>query len=386
MRGVKGMFTKLLLSVALSTSLFASENAMAQEKKAATKSAQSKLSKSEQAKQKAAADAAKKKADAEAALKKAEKEKEEKEAAQKAQELADQKAKEATLLGYLKSKFSLSYHGEYLFTRDADNKLKDFSWMHNPTLVYRPLENWRLLVTSEFKYFDSGVKGSYINRHYRSLYSITRENVLTEQDHGVKLDLGVARRVFDQKMSGGKPTSYGNWRLTSSLRKTINPNFTTSLFAQYLRNDPTELGKPKANMWDHSLELIPSFSWQITDKFSWFFNDDIVLNLPRNSGQAVKYDISHEMNIGFWTYQFTDKHSAYFQFKYLHFTGASFQESFQNQMDWFDYYIGHTYQITQKMSFTTEVGSTMFKGGDGRDFFAKDIQYPGVYFYFDFRL
>lgn len=383
------MFKKLITTTAVMACVMTSNYAMAQQNK-----------KTQTATQKALE--AKKKTEAEA-LKKAEdlkKQAEEKAKKEKAKEEEAKKAAEAEVAknapihqkawNYLKSTVSLSYHGEYLFRRpdiysanEDNHDIKDFYWMHNPTVIYRPVQDWRILATSEFKYFDSGKSGSYINRHYRSLFSITRENVLTEEKDGIKMDLGVARRVFDMRAS---PTSYGNWRLTSNFKKTINPNFSTSLFAQYLLSDPKEAGKAMPNMWKHGFELIPSFSWQITDKLSWFFNDDIVINTPRNSGQAEKIDISHEMNIAYLSYQFNDKHSAYFQYKYLHFTKKSFQEAFRNQMDWFVYYAGYTYAITPKMSITTEVGSTVFKGGDNKDFFAKDIKYPELFVYFDWRL
>ena len=384
------MFKKLLTTTAVMTSIMASGHAIAQQStRQTTKTTQAATTKALEDKKKAEADAlkkaeeAKKKAAADAA--KAEQEKKDAEALALANAPTHQK-----IWNYLKSTVTVSYHGEYLFRRpdiyspnSADHGIKDFYWMHNPTIIYRPIENWRILATSEFKYFDSGVAGSYINRHYRSLFSITRENILTEDKNGVKMDIGVARRQFDKEFPG---SAHGNWRLVTNFKKTFNPNFSTSLLAQYLYNDPKNAQKTAGNMWNHSVELIPSFSWQITEKLSWFFNDDIVINTPRNSGQAEKIDISHEMNIAFLSYQFNDKHSAYFQYKYLHFTKKSFQEAFRNKMDWFDYYIGHTYAITPKVSFTTEIGSTMFKGGDGKDFFAKNIKYPELYFYFDWRL
>ena len=97
-------------------------------------------------------------------------------------------------------------------------------------------------MSSEFKYFDSGKKSSYINRHYRSLVSIARENVLTEMKDGIKLDIGVARRIMDQK---GPGVTYGSWRLTTNIRKTLSPTFTAGMFSQILLNDPTEVGKPR---------------------------------------------------------------------------------------------------------------------------------------------
>lgn len=375
------MFSKLTISLAVTMSLMLASNASAQTKKADPKKAAE-----------AKAVEAKKAEEARlAAAKKAEEDKALEEKRLKDAEAAAAKAETkdtSGVLGYMKSHFSFSYHGEYLFVRkditsanEDDHDIQDARLMHNPTLIYRFLPNWRFLVTSEFKYTDAAAKRSWVNRHYRSLVLLTRENVLTEKEHGVKLDLGIGRRVFDRQH--GTFPIYGNNRVNASISKKVNEQLATSLFVQYLANDPVA-GKIDPTTWKHSVEIIPSFTFQITDKISYFFNDDFIINTPWHGDTNKDLDMSHEMNIGVVSYQFNDKNSAYFQFKYLHF-GESFDETNTNT-DYFDYYIGHTYSFTPKLSVTGEIGSTAFKGRDGRAFFAESIRYPELALYLDWAL
>jgi hypothetical protein len=391
------MFSKLTTSLVLMMSVMLASNSFAQtvqtKKKQSSKKSSAKTTVS--AADQAALDAAAaKKAEEEAKALEAKRLEEAKAAAEKA------KAAEANsgFLGYLKSHFTASYHGEYYFQRridfdqdaldngtpvdENDKKLQDLKIMHNPTVTYRFLNNWKFLATSEFKYTDAAVKGTFINRHYRSLFLLTRENVLVEKEDGIKLDLGIGRRVFDR--NHGAATSYGNNRVNATIGKKFGDKFSTSTLIQYLGNDPAK-GKIKSTTWKHSLELIPSFTWQITEKLSYFFNDDFVLNSAWQNNTAKTLDFSHEMNIGVVSYQFNDKNSAYFQFKYLRVANAPFQDP--NKIDdWFEYYIGHTYAFTPKISLTSEIGSEIFRAHDGRDFFARKLKYPEFALYVDMSL
>ena len=372
------MFSKFTISLATMMSLMLVTNVFAQTKKTTQKKATD--AKALEAKKASDAEAAKL---AEAAL-----EAKRLEEAKAASEKANAQISGSGPLGYIKSHFTASYHGEYYFTRkdiasanDKDHDIQDLKIMHNPTIVYRPLTNWKFLATSEFKYTDAETKGTYINRHFRSLFLLTRENVLTEKENGIKLDIGGGRRLFDRNKS--QASSYGNTRLNTTISKKFGEKLSTSLLAQYLTNDPVKY-KITNSTWRHSLELIPSFTFQITEKLSYFFNDDFIINTPWQD-TAKDFDISHEMNIGVVTYQFNDQNSTYFQLKYLHTSGAPFQKVTAVD-DWFEYYIGHTYSFTPKMSVTGEVGSKFIGAKDNRDFFAKEAGYPELAIYLDLAI
>jgi hypothetical protein len=387
------MFSKLTISLAMVLSCTLASNAMAQTKKAdQKKTANAKAieaKKAEEARLNAAA--ANKRAEDQKTLE-AKRTEEAKAAAAK----AEASPTSSGVLGYIKSHFSAAYHGEFYFTRkdiSSENKddhgLQDFKQLHNPTIIYRPLKNWKLLVTSEFKYNDNGPAGTYINRHFRDLILLTRENILTEKENGLKMDIGIGRRIFDR--NHGLASSYGNNRLNTTLSKGFfEEKLTTSILIQYLNNDPAIV---KPITYKHSLELIPSFTWQITDKISYFFNDDFIFNTSWNKNNYNDTDFSHEMNVGVITYKFDDKNSTYFQFKYLRFSNPAagqpnvgpFQKV-RNTDDWFEYYIGHAYSFTPKITVTGEVGSKIFGASDGRDFFAKEVAYPEFALYLDMAI
>jgi hypothetical protein len=298
---------------------------------------------------------------------------------------------------------SLSYHGEYYMMRRLPDspteptaeqkKLQDFHIMHNPTIVIRPLTNWKILATSELKYSDSTANSpsqTYINRHYRSLFLLTRENLFTEKVDGFRMDASLGRRVFDAHFG----SSYGNSRANVSLSKKFGEH-SSSLLVQYLLNDPKK-GKKAPTTWRHSLELIPSFTYQITDKLSWLFNDDIVINrtgwgdpLP---GQK-EWTVSHEMNIAYLNYQINDQHAPYLQLKYNHVEGYRKSDPANGlptpameHTNNYEYYVGHAWPFTPKTTVTFEVGGELFVGKDGRDFFSEKLKYPEFAVYLDLSL
>ncbi len=299
---------------------------------------------------------------------------------------------DSKILDYITSHFSASYHGEmYGVRRDTtsedakDREIKDFKILHNPSLIYKPSENWQVLTTAEFKFSDqeAGVAGaSYPNAFYRALATLTRKNILTESENGIKMDLGVGRRQFntgsDQSLEGEYAlASYGNNRVFSTLSKKLG-DVDSSLFLQYLHND---YKKTSDSTWKHGVELIPSISLQLTSNLSYFFNDDINLNTAKTENTDRPFSITHEMNIGVLTYQWTDKISTYYQLKYLHL--ESFSAEFQSQDDYLENYAGLTYAFTPKQSVTFEVGNELAHARDGRDGFSKKIAYPELALYVD---
>lgn len=295
------------------------------------------------------------------------------------------------VLEYLKTHFSASYHGEFLGVRKdatSENKsqraIQDLNIMHNPTLIYRPIENWQLLTTAEFKYSDKAGR-SYPNNFYRGLVTLTRKNILTEKENGVKLDLGIGRRQFntgaDQNAEGKFALpSYGNNRAFGTLSKTIG-KANTSLFLQYLHND---YKVSDADTWKHSVEVLPTVNVQITDKLSYLWNDDIILNTAKSDNVGTSTSWGHEMNVGVVTYQFNDQFSSYYQLKYLH--TEDFSAAFQSQNDWLEHYTGVTFAPTANQSFTFELGSELAAARDGRDGFSKKIAYPEVALYVDLAI
>ena len=291
-------------------------------------------------------------------------------------------------LKYLKDHFKASYNGEYYFVRRdvdsanvEDHKIKDFNLMHNPTIIYNPNKDWSVMSTAEFKYTDQpDAQGpAYPNTFYRALFTLTRNSVLNEKDHGVQLDLGIGRRVFNAGVAG---LPLGNDRIMATVTKKYGKN-TASVFAQYLYND---VKKSSATTWKHSLEVIPSFTWQITEKLSYLFTDDIIFNTPKYSGRQHDISTSHEMNVGYVNYQWNDKINTYYQLKYYHTDGFDQPATGHLNADYMEHYAGLGYAFTSKVTLTGEVGSEIIRAGDGRSFLAKKASYPTFALYLDAAL
>lgn len=289
----------------------------------------------------------------------------------------------AKIFTYMKEKFSVSYHGEYYFVRrdidsadKNDHDIQDLKVMHNPTIIYKPIKNWQLLATAEFKYTDAPAPGSgtFVNDYHRALLTLTRKNILTEKENGVQLDAGIGRRDYNTRTT---PSLYGNDRIFTTLTKTYGKN-NGSLFIQYLYNDPR---KVSALTWEHALELLPTITIQLTEKISYLFTDDINFYTSRYKTNARDISMTHEMNLAYVTYQLTDKISTYYQFKYYH------EDDFTNapKDDYFEHYAGAAYALTPKATATFEIGSELFKAHDKKGF-AKKSRYPELALYLDFSL
>jgi hypothetical protein len=292
-------------------------------------------------------------------------------------------------LKYMKEKFSVSYHGEYYLARrlpyfenstdEKEKDIQDLHIMHNPTLIYKPTNNWQLLATAEFKYSDRPNYIYYPNSFYRSLFTVTRKNILTEEGSGIQLDAGIGRRQFNTGLAAIH--SYGNNRIFTTVSKKFNKH-SGSLFLQYLQNDYKH---PTMATWKHGLEIIPTINLRLTEKLTWLINDDIVINLPNDQGTARNYYISHDMNIGYFNYQWNDKVGTYYQLKYLH-ARYDFTKNYQSDYDSFENYLGISYAYNSKMAFAAEIGSEVFRSGDRKDFFSEKVRYPELAFYVDISL
>ncbi len=375
------MFSKITIVLTLALSLAASNQVFAQAKKPAAKKVTTKRAAKAEVAKKDNASEARALEDAKLAEAKAAAEKLKAEEAKAAAEKAKtQTVVDSSALGIFHKYVTLNYHGEYYFVRrditsanEDDHDIQDLSIMHNPSIIIKPFKNWKFSASSEFKYSDAiPLPATFRNRHQRSLFTLTHENLLTQAENGVKLDMAIARRLNDRIAA---PTNYGNTRFNVKLSKKFNDKLDTNIVIQYLYNDPYKIS---AATWKHGFNLLPYVSYQITDKLSYLFTDDFIIYTPRYSNTKNDIMISHDMNLAYLTYQFTGSQSAYFQFKYLR--EPTFAASAN---DYFSYYIGYSYSVTPKFTLTPEIGSKMFQSRDGKSFFAKDMKYPELALYID---
>jgi hypothetical protein len=294
---------------------------------------------------------------------------------------------------YVKNHFSFAYHGEfYGLRRDvnsesvADQKISDLKIMHNPTITYKMADNWQLSTTAEFKYSDlpdNAADASFPNGFYRGLSTFTRKNVLSEKEHGIELDLGIARRQFNtgsKQASGAYAlSSYGNNRAIATLIKNFGKN-NANLVAQFLNND---FKTNKKTTWKNSVELVPTLTLQLTDKISYMINDDMVINLAKDKSNVKQAAISHEMNFAYVNVQWTDKLGTYLQEKYVHV--EDFTNNFQSQKDSMIQFVGLSFSATPKAIVTFEVSQEVLKSADSRTF-SKGLSNPELALYLDYSI
>ncbi len=287
---------------------------------------------------------------------------------------------------YVKEHFSASYHGEYYFVRrnplDDSNlaanpisrEISDLKILHNPTIIYKPTPNWQVLSTAEFKFSDNPTLDPvFPNAFYRALFTVTRKNIMTEKERGFQLDAGIGRRVFN---AGVASLPLGNTRAFATVSKSFGKH-SASLFAQYLFND---VKQSNLKTWNHGLELIPTLTLQLTEKLSYMFNDDIIINKAKFANQAHDFDISHEMNAAYITYQWTDKLNTYYQLKYYHSEGFAKVREYE---DYTENYAGVGYTFNPKLTLTFEFGSELNHSSDRRDLFSLKSRYPEYTLYVD---
>lgn len=292
---------------------------------------------------------------------------------------AEELSKSKQVLNYVKEKVDVAYHGEYYFAHGADNELSNYNNLHMPILTYKFAKNWKFVGTAEFKYTDNGA-ATYPNRYFRSLFTITRENILTEKDHGIKMDLGIGRRVMDRKSS---PKGYGNTRAFANFSRSIPGGIgknTASLTTQYLYNDPKVI---TAATWRHAYNLIPSISFHFTDKLSWTLQDDIMLYTSYLSTNPRKTQIIHDAVYSTFTYKPNDIVSPYFQLKYGH--GDNFavpEESARVNSDTVSFFIGAGCTLSPKVTLTPELGTDIFTSSDDKTT-AEKFKYIDLALYVD---
>ena len=277
---------------------------------------------------------------------------------------------------YIKEKLKLSLHTEFGVSHQSENqkspnKLNDFTQFYLPSIGWNFKKDFFLLVSSEIKYASVDGTAKFPNRFYRGLISLTKSEILSEKDDGVKLNLGVARRYFDQI---SYPVAYGNTRIIVTLAKTMG---ITSLVlpVTYLQNDPKDT--TDLELWRHTLELTPDLSFKITDKLTLSINDDFLYITPWNNKTLKKSAFTHD-SYGTASYQFTDMFSSTGQFHYVHNQIFNANDS----SDTLGFLVSSGVNTTKNTSISLEMGSVFFESSDQKTL-ASSWNKPDFTVYFD---
>ena len=277
---------------------------------------------------------------------------------------------------YLKEKLKLSLHAEFGLSHETEsqkepNKLNNFTQFYLPSIGWNFKKDFSLVASSELKYASVDGTGGFPNRYYRGLITLTKSEVLSEKDDGVKLNIAFARRYFDQISF---PSAYGNSRFIAIFGKTIG-RASLLLPITYLQNDP----KSTANLelWRHTLELTPDLNFKVSDKLTLGINDDLLITTPWDNSTLHKTTINHE-SYGTATYQFTDMFSGYGQYHYVHTQNFNDNES----TDSLGYLVGAGVNTAKNTTVTFEMGSVLLASSD-RKTFAQSWNKPDFTVYFD---
>lgn len=283
---------------------------------------------------------------------------------------------EAVAPSYLKEKLKLSFHAEIGLSHEeikqTTPKLDNITQFYVPTIGWNFRKDISISTSNEFKYASTDGTADFPNGFYRGLVTLTKSDILTEKENGIKLNLGVARRYNNPRAI---PTTYGNSRLIATVSKTFrNANF--NMQSLYLYNDPKTIS---AKTSKHIFEFIPDVTFKLTDKLSFEFYNDINIITAWQSGTAHNAKLVDE-SYGVLTYEFNDKYNAHAQYHYLH--NEDYTEESYARTDTLGYAIGAGMTVAKNTNLMLEMGSDFLASNDNKTF-ADTWKRPDFTLYFD---
>lgn len=248
-----------------------------------------------------------------------------------------------------------------------------------PGVTYTYNKQWALGFYPEFRYNNGHQLGGYPTNpgkmeYARSIVSLMRKGVLNEKEHGVNLEMGYVRRLFNK---GVFPTNYGNHRFRTVLSKNVNDSFNFSIFNEVLYN-ATE-------------------KWANT---SWKFIDNIKPTLNFTFSEKLTFSMIYDINVSFYHRDIKDQHKKDFTSENHHILTYALNDTYSVGTDLkFNYNYNRkgnpdqslifapytTINLTPATSLSFEVAWTYSAANDGEDGFAprKNVhQYPDLAIYF----
>lgn len=184
-----------------------------------------------------------------------------------------------------------------------------------PGFSYTYNKKWTAGFFPEFRYNNGHQTGGYPTNpgrleYARSIIYLGRKALLNEQDHGVNLEVGYVRRLFNK---GVFPTNNGNHRLRAVVGKKINDKVNVSVFNEVLYNATK---KWTNSAWKFNYNLKPTVNISFTEKLSLtIMYDTITAWYHRSLPNKNKKDFVSE-NYHILTYTLNDTYSVGNTFKY----------------------------------------------------------------------
>lgn len=260
-----------------------------------------------------------------------------------------------------------------------------------PGITYTYDKKWALGLYPEFRYNTNHQTGGYPTNpgrveYARGIISLMRKGVLNEKDHGVGLEVGYVRRVFNK----GVLENDGNHRLRTVFSKTINDKVSVSLFNEILYNATKNWAKATLNndtgvydnnQWKFIDNIKPTVNVALTEKLALTFVYDINVSFYHRDVNQVahKKDFTSE-NHNIIAYTINDKYSVGSDFKYNYFYDRSGNPDQSLIIAPYT-----TVNVTPTTSISFEVAWTYSQANDDYDGFAPKRnfhQYPDLAIYF----
>lgn len=247
-----------------------------------------------------------------------------------------------------------------------------------PGITYTYDKKWALGLYPEFRYNTNHQTGGYPTNpgrmeYARAIISLMRKGVLNEKEHGVGLEVGYVRRVFNK----GVLENDGNHRLRTVFSKTFNDKVSASLFNEILYNATK---KWNDNTWKFIDNIKPTVNVALTEKLALTFVYDINVSFyHRDQVGKHKKDFTSE-NHNIIGYTINDKYSVGTDFKYNYFYDRSGNPDQSLIIAPYT-----TVNVTPTTSISFEVAWTYSQANDGQDGLAPRRnfhQYPDLAIYF----
>lgn len=247
-----------------------------------------------------------------------------------------------------------------------------------PGITYTYDKKWALGLYPEFRFNTNHQTGGYPTNpgrveYARAIVSLMRKGVLNEKDHGVGLEVGYVRRIFNK----GVLNNNGNHRLRTVFSKTFNEKINASLFNEILYNATEDWTD---STWKFIDNIRPTVNVTLTEKLSLRFIYDVNISFyHRDQVNKNKKDFTSE-NHHIVVYSINDKYSVGTDFKYNYFYDRSGNPD-QNLL--IAPYT--TVYVTPTTSISFEVAWTYSQANDNYDGFAPKRnfhQYPDLAIYF----
>lgn len=256
-----------------------------------------------------------------------------------------------------------------------------------PGFSYTYDKKWTAGFFPEFRYNNGHQTGGYPTNpgrleYARSIIYLGRKALLNEQEHGVNLEVGYVRRLFNK---GLFPTNGGNHRLRTVVSKKVSDTFNFSIFNEVLYN---ATDKWTNTSWKFIDNIKPTLNFTLSEKLSLSLIYDINISyFHRDLANQERIDMTSE-NHHIITYTVNDKYSVGSDFKYnynIHRTGAKNYSPFASSTAGLVLAPFVSFNLTPTTSLSFELSWVYNKYNDTEEGFAPARnfhQYPDLAIYF----